>query len=96
MGIDDTHDRDTPWRTTIHESERSSHGLILTKETGEGAVFHLPRNLMLDPDTCGVSIGPTDEGLDFEMPETVQASFPFVYQQLKAFYKQDPLARRSV
>ena len=31
----------------------------------------------------------------FEMPETVQTAFPFVYQQLKAFYKQDPLARRS-
>ena len=30
----------------------------------------------------------------FEMPETVQATFPLVYQQLKAFYKQDPVARR--
>ncbi|MEQ1515829.1 MAG: M90 family metallopeptidase [Usitatibacteraceae bacterium] len=30
----------------------------------------------------------------FEMPETVQAVFPLVYQQLKAFYKQDPAARR--
>ena len=29
----------------------------------------------------------------FEMPETVHATFPGVYQQLKAFYKQDPLAR---
>ena len=29
----------------------------------------------------------------FEMPETVQATFPAVYQQLKAFYKQDPAAR---
>lgn len=31
----------------------------------------------------------------FEMPETVHATFPGVYQQLKAFYKQDPLARRG-
>ena len=31
----------------------------------------------------------------FEMPETVHATFPVVYQQLKAFYKQDPLARRG-
>lgn len=30
----------------------------------------------------------------FEMPETVEASFPFVYQQLKAFYRQDPRGRR--
>ena len=30
----------------------------------------------------------------FEMPETVHATFPGVYLQLKAFYKQDPLARR--
>ena len=31
----------------------------------------------------------------FEMPETVLETFPLVYQQLKAFYKQDPAARRS-
>ena len=29
----------------------------------------------------------------FEMPEVVQANFPVVYQQLKAFYKQDPATR---
>ena len=29
----------------------------------------------------------------FEMPEVVHEAFPAVYQQLKAFYKQDPLAR---
>jgi Mlc titration factor MtfA (ptsG expression regulator) len=29
----------------------------------------------------------------FELPETVHATFPVVYQQLKAFYKQDPLRR---
>jgi Mlc titration factor MtfA (ptsG expression regulator) len=31
----------------------------------------------------------------FEMPEIVQTHFPVVYQQLKAFYKQDPAARFS-
>jgi Mlc titration factor MtfA (ptsG expression regulator) len=31
----------------------------------------------------------------FEMPETVLDTFPVVYQQLKAFYKQDPAARRA-
>ena len=31
----------------------------------------------------------------FEMPEAVHAAFPVVYQQLKAFYKQDPVARRA-
>lgn len=31
----------------------------------------------------------------FEMPETVLETFPVVYQQLKAFYKQDPAARRA-
>ena len=31
----------------------------------------------------------------FEMPEAVHDAFPAVYQQLKAFYKQDPLARRD-
>ena len=31
----------------------------------------------------------------FEMPELVQVTFPSVYQQLKAFYKQDPAARRE-
>ena len=31
----------------------------------------------------------------FEMPEAVHAAFPVVYQQLKAFYKQDPIARRA-
>ena len=31
----------------------------------------------------------------FEMPELVQVTFPLVYQQLKAFYKQDPAARRE-
>ena len=30
----------------------------------------------------------------FEMPEDVHETFPAVYQQLKAFYKQDPLARQ--
>ncbi len=29
----------------------------------------------------------------FEMPEDVHETFPAVYQQLKAFYKQNPLAR---
>ena len=29
----------------------------------------------------------------FEMPEAVRDEFPLVYQQLKAFYKQDPVAR---
>ena len=29
----------------------------------------------------------------FEMPEVVHEAFPAVYQQLKVFYKQDPLAR---
>ena len=32
----------------------------------------------------------------FEMPEAVHDAFPAVYQQLKAFYKQDPLARQTV
>ncbi len=32
----------------------------------------------------------------FELPEAVHAAFPVVYQQLKAFYKQDPLARRAL
>lgn len=32
----------------------------------------------------------------FEMPEAVHDAFPAVYQQLKAFYKQDPLARQAV
>ena len=31
----------------------------------------------------------------FEMPEAVNDAFPAVYQQLKAFYRQDPLARRD-
>ena len=31
----------------------------------------------------------------FEMPDAVHDAFPAVYQQLKAFYKQDPLARRG-
>ena len=30
----------------------------------------------------------------FEMPEDVHEAFPAVYQQLKGFYKQDPLARQ--
>ena len=30
----------------------------------------------------------------FEMPEDVYEAFPAVYQQLKAFYKQDPLTRQ--
>ncbi len=30
----------------------------------------------------------------FAMPEAVHDAFPAVYQQLKAFYRQDPLARR--
>ena len=30
----------------------------------------------------------------FEMPEVVHDTFPAVYQQLKAFYKQDPLIRQ--
>ena len=30
----------------------------------------------------------------FEMPEAVHDAFPAVYQQLKAFYKQDPLTRQ--
>ena len=30
----------------------------------------------------------------FEMPEDVHAAFPAVYQQLRAFYKQDPLTRQ--
>ena len=29
----------------------------------------------------------------FEMPETVRDAFPVVYQQLRAFYKQDPATR---
>ncbi len=32
----------------------------------------------------------------FELPEAVYAGFPVVYQQLKAFYKQDPLARHAL
>ena len=32
----------------------------------------------------------------FEMPENVFDAFPAVYQQLKAFYKQDPMARRAL
>ena len=32
----------------------------------------------------------------FEMPQAVHDAFPAVYQQLKAFYKQDPLARQAV
>ena len=31
----------------------------------------------------------------FEMPEAVHDAFPAVYQQLKAFYKQDPLTRQA-
>ena len=31
----------------------------------------------------------------FEMPEAVHDAFPAVYQQLKAFYKHDPLARQA-
>ena len=31
----------------------------------------------------------------FEMPEAVHDAFPAVYQQLKAFYKQNPLARQA-
>ncbi len=31
----------------------------------------------------------------FEMPEAVHDAFPAVYQQLKAFYRQDPLGRRD-
>lgn len=31
----------------------------------------------------------------FEMPEAVHDAFPAVYHQLKAFYKQDPLARQA-
>ena len=30
----------------------------------------------------------------FEMPEDVHEAFPAVYQQLRAFYKQDPLTRQ--
>jgi Mlc titration factor MtfA (ptsG expression regulator) len=32
----------------------------------------------------------------FELPAVVQATYPDVYVQLKAFYRQDPLQRRSV
>jgi Mlc titration factor MtfA (ptsG expression regulator) len=30
----------------------------------------------------------------FETPEVVSATYPQIYEQLKAFYRQDPLARR--
>ena len=32
----------------------------------------------------------------FELPAVVQAAYPAVYTQLKAFYRQDPLQRTSV
>lgn len=31
----------------------------------------------------------------FETPATVEATFPYVYRQLKAFYRQDPKDRRN-